>query len=300
MLELTGVRFTPAGWARDLPAENVAANVPEQRTIVAVAAATAVAAVAAAASSAAPGRCDGVGGPAPKETMVSERQMHVAAAAAAASTQQLEQGQDMDAASAQEQAPRAMPQTLRAGGGVAFDAQIAQPSGGSGDCQVRVRDAQTQTPEFAWFSEMLGPPAGPAEFVKFVPSRSGAVMARRPLPNVVMRLPPPGMKSSGVVEHAKTVVQGLLFRHKGLMVYKIGMTQDIARRWGMGYDTDMYTNFTVLYEFVAIACSFLETALLSHFLGCPGCHNQAAGGEGLGDPLASSSVYVVYAVLEGG
>ena len=105
-------------------------------------------------------------------------------------------------------------------------------------------------------------------------------------PGIVWRTPPHGTKASIIVQMACGTIDGLRRRAHNLMVFKIGITQDLNRRWAdphIGYKHDNFHEMHVLFASNGIACSMLEVYLINNYKSTQGCWNDSPGGEGIKD-----------------
>jgi hypothetical protein len=108
-------------------------------------------------------------------------------------------------------------------------------------------------------------------------------MARLP-PAIRWRLPPDGIKAACIARHAISVVEAIRRKAKNLVVFKIGLTQDIARRWNhkqFGYKSEGFHEMHIVMAANGLACGLLEVHLITLFKHVPGCYNIAPGGEGI-------------------
>lgn len=122
--------------------------------------------------------------------------------------------------------------------------------------------------------------------------------------DVWFRLPPAGVKAASVVQHAVAVIDTIRRKHNDLVVFKIGITQDVARRWShkqFGYNSEGFHQMHVLFASNGMACALLEFHLISIYINTQGCWNQALGGEGIaggGDAVPQCFTYVAVKYLE--
>ena len=121
--------------------------------------------------------------------------------------------------------------------------------------------------------------------------------------SIVWRVPYFGTRAAEVVKAACNIIDGMRSSHNNLMNFKIGITQDLNRRWldpGCGYKKDKYDKLIVLFKSNGMACALLEVHLISKYKGMQGCQNEAPGGEGIangGEGVEVCYVYVAIRVL---
>ena len=112
-----------------------------------------------------------------------------------------------------------------------------------------------------------------------------------------------GVAASTVLAHCQASIENIFCRHPA--IFKIGLTKSPVPRWNnnvYGYANDRYEKWAgmkVLFvHSEAFPAGLVESALIQHFQGVPGCRNVNLGGEGVDKSCPGPYfTYVVFRVL---
>ena len=153
-------------------------------------------------------------------------------------------------------------------------------------------------------SKLALPP--PSIVASSLGARSGTSAAAGSADVIKWRLLPNASERSAgaILKHCTVMIQSLIEKAQGLLVYKIGISQDCNNRFfspTIGYNRDkQFSNMLVLHAGHMLQSGMLEASLVQFFrLFHPqGLQNVSDGGEGISNScMEQVHLYVVYKCL---